>query len=163
MGNTIADPAGAGAYLTTGAGAEAGSGAGSGSVLGGGGAACPSAPRTFVNEGTCVRRAAGACAGPPGLAHTPFGITPASLRRWHTGSGKYVYAVTGLVLEGSRAAIPFCVTGTRSRWVRATTAGGCPQAPPGSLAAAPSPLDAGTARVVRAVSGRAVELRCEWV
>ena len=107
---------------------------------------CPKVPRTFVNEGSCVRQPAGTCTAPVFLSKKLMLDKP-TLQRWFTDSTKYVYAVTGLRIEaGEVEAVPPCTFGASSRWVRVSTSGGCSGAG-GSNSVV---LTSGTAAVVKA-------------
>jgi hypothetical protein len=53
---------------------------------------CPSVPRTFVNEASCVRLPAGYCTNPAFLSRM-FKLEESALKRWFADSAKYV--VTG--------------------------------------------------------------------
>ena len=94
-------------------------------------------PRTFVNQGSCVRRAPGACA-PPLYDSAALKLDTATLRHWHTASGKHVYAVRGLRAQDAKTA-PACTPAAKSRWVKVADEGGC-----GSAAATDAIAAAGT-------------------
>ena len=79
---------------------------------------CPAVPRTFVNEGSCVRRPKGTCALPTFQAAT-FRLDAAMLRFFYTASGQHVHAVQGLRLAGSKFEhISPCKQGVTSRWIK---------------------------------------------
>jgi len=83
---------------------------------------CPAVPKTFVNAPTCVRRAS---CGAPAASSTEITLNQGSLRRWFTGSNRFVYYVTGLRLESPYDVSPCAGI---SRWVRSN--GACaPESP----------------------------------
>ena len=92
---------------------------------------CPSVPSTFVNAWSCVRRAS---CGLASVTSVELLLDATALRRWYTGSQRYVYTVKNLRLEA-----PFDVTPCSgvSRWER--SAGNCP---------APSALDGTTTNII---------------
>lgn len=66
-------------------------------VRGGG---CPNVPRTFLNHDSCVRHRpvdGKAACSPSSYSDSPITLDTPTLRRWYTGSGKYVYTMRGLV------------------------------------------------------------------
>jgi hypothetical protein len=86
---------------------------------------CPQVPRTFVNEGSCVRQPPGTCTSPVFLSRKMM-LDEATLKRWFSDSAKYVYSVKGLRIEaGEIEHVPPCTFGASSRWIRTATSGGC--------------------------------------
>jgi hypothetical protein len=108
---------------------------------------CPSVPRTFVNQNSCVRLPPGTCTNPVFLSRMVT-LDETTLKQWFELSHKYVYAIKGLRMEvGEPEWIPPCTALRVSRWVRvaAVGEGGC------SGADLDSPVLSGdTANVVRA-------------
>jgi hypothetical protein len=88
---------------------------------------CPTVTRSFLNAFSCVRRAS---CGSAAARSVEITLNETSLRRWYTGSSRYVYYVTNLRLDSPFDGSP-CSGATR--WRR--LAGVC---------AAPSALDAAT-------------------
>ena len=80
--------------------------------------ACPSVPRTFVNEASCVQRLKGTCVA-PSYSAASFNLDTATLQFWYTASNRHVYKVQGLRLAGSSKAQPPCKDGVKSRWIKA--------------------------------------------
>lgn len=105
---------------------------------------CPSVPRTFLNEDSCVHTEAASC-GRPAFSSVNVTLNSTTLLSWYALSRKHIHAVRGLKLEeGSATTFPPCTGGATTRWVRAAWSGGC-----GSVGVT-STLDADTAAIVAA-------------
>lgn len=85
------------------------------------GQSCPTVPKSFVNQASCVH--APACA-PLLYSSAPFTLDAASLRKFYTAGGLFVYAMSGLAIsssDGSRKSP--CNADTR--WARLAAGGPC--------------------------------------
>ena len=105
---------------------------------------CPTVPKTFVNEATCVRKTT--CAA-TSFTSARFTWNEAAARQFYSVSGKYVYRFEGLRLEG-KYQTAVCETNYVSRWWNHSAPCGS-----GSIGAATAGIDAGTvATVVKALN-----------
>ena len=87
--------------------------------------ACPTVPRSFLNEAHCARRERGVCAASEYESQN-ITLDQATLRLWYELSHRHVHAIRGLRLEvGSATRFPPCTEGRTTRWVRTATSGGC--------------------------------------
>ena len=82
-------------------------------------ASCPAVQQTFLNEATCVRRST---CNPAKYSSHALVLDAATLRKFYTISGKYVYRVANLKV-GSGSGIKEPCDVTSSRWK--TLAGAC--------------------------------------
>ena len=73
---------------------------------------CPLVTRSFVNGGSCVRRAA--TCSPLAFNERSITLNETTMRMWYTQSQRYVHYITGLRLENDYAVSP-CEKGI-SRW-----------------------------------------------
>ena len=84
---------------------------------------CPAVIKTFVNGPKCVRRAS---CGAPAASSVALTMNNVTLRRWYSGSQRYVYVVSGLRFQDSFQDANACVG--PSRWLRKDGACAAPSA-----------------------------------
>ena len=122
------------------------------------GLTCPAAPLSFLNRGSCTRRASDTCAPLKFADGTLITLDSDTVRAWYTTSQRYVYAITGLRLTGMHITSNHpCNAGVRSRWIRLPGAcdsatgldiiGAAGESIKSALAAAASGADPSTANI----------------
>ena len=75
---------------------------------------CPLVSRSFVNGGSCVRRAA--TCSPLAFNERSIMLNETTMRMWYTQSQRYIHYITGLRLENDYQVSP-CLKGI-SRWLK---------------------------------------------
>ena len=83
-------------------------------------ASCPSAEVNFLNRAQC--RKSTSC-GPDKFTSARFELNESTLKLWYEKSGKFLYAVKGLRLEGNYDVSP--CSATKSRWMRLNSTSTC--------------------------------------
>ena len=93
-----------------------------------GGVTCPTAPKTFLNKDTCVRRPE--CTSPPTFSDAWFTLNETNIRSFYEQSKFFVFRITGLDIENQYAGVASPCTSNwhlapHSRWLK--TDGPCAQ------------------------------------